>query len=362
MVLDFSGNVYGGTVYGGEYDLGTVFKVSGSGGETVLHSFSGSGGDSEHPRAGLVRDAKGTLLGTTWNGGTNQDGSIFRVSRSGTAKTLYSFVLGPDGDHPLADLVLDRNGNAYGTTFQGGNENARCWLTGYCGVVFELSKSGKYTVLYRFSGSDGANPLAGVILDDYGNLYGTTSNGGTGDCHGLGCGTVFKLDRKGKLTVLHNFAGGSDGECPAGDLVRDAVGNLYGTTEGNNLADTACNVGFPWNQYGTLFKVDKFGKETVLHNFVNNRVDGVYPQAGLARDAKGNLYGTTTTGGSKEGGTIYKVDSRGTETVLYNFLGTTDGYSPMSRLARDKKGNLYGTAVGGGDPSCYCGTVFKLSP
>ena len=344
--------------------MGTVFKVTGSGTETVQYSFAASGGDAEHPLAGLVRDGKGNWYGTTWNGGANQDGAIFRVSKSGKEKVLYSFVYSPSGSDPLADLALDGDGNLYGTTWSGGNPN--CQGFDYCGVLFRLSKTGKYTVLHTFSGPDGAYPLAGVILDDQGNLYGTTAFGGTGDCNGRGCGTVFKLDRKGKLTLLHNFAGGSDRECPKGDLVRDAGGNLYGTTEGN-LPGDICYVGPPLQDlYGTVFKVDKFGKETVLHNFVGNDIDGVFPEAGLVRDPEGNLYGTTNSGGPAGAGTVFKVNTGGTETVLYSFMGTTDGSYPVSRLARDKRGNLYGTARLSGDFSCDypagCGTVFKLSP
>jgi uncharacterized repeat protein (TIGR03803 family) len=308
VVLDSAGNLYGTTYNGGTYNLGTVFKVAASGAETLLYSMPESGGPGP-PQAGLVRDARGNLFGTTRKGGRNQDGAVFRVSNSGKEQVLYDFVYGPNGSEPLADLVLDRGGNLYGTTWSGGNAN--CQGFDFCGVVFKLSKSGKYTVLHRFSGPDGAYPLAGVTLDEEGNLYGTTSVGGSGPCKifkgaSMGCGTVFRLDRKGKLTVLHSFTGGSDGQCPSGDLVRDASGNLYGTTFGN-LPGPDCDFGPPHQQYGTVFKIDKHGKETVLHNFTYNGTDGTYPEAGLVRDAEGNLYGTTSGGGSAGGGgTMFK--------------------------------------------------------
>ncbi len=364
VVLDPRGNVYGTTDSGGDDNVGVVFDVTRSGTETILYSFSLSGGDAGSPQAALVRDAKGNLYGTTLNGGQNQVGAIFRVRKSGKEEVLYSFTYPGPGSDPTSDLVLDRKGNLYGTTWSGGDPN--CQNFDYCGVVFKLSKSGKYTVLHSFSGPEGAHPVGGVILDEQGNLYGTASHGGTGSCilqqGGFrGCGTVFKLDRKGKLTVLHNFTGGSDGQCPLGDLVRDEEGNLYGTTFGN-LPGPNCWFTPPHNQYGTVFKIDKHGKETVLHNFAYNGTDGTYPVAGPARDAQGNLYGTSLGGGSACCGTVFKVDSMGTETVLYNFTGTTDGGHPLSRPILDMAGNLYGTTEFYGDPTCGCGTVFKLSP
>jgi len=368
VILDSSGNVYGTTNFGGVSGVGTVFRVDAGGRESVLHNFSLSGGDAHSPVSGLIRDAASSLYGTTIGGGQNDDGAIYRITKLGKEKVLHSFANDTNGLQPWSDLVFDRDGNAYGTTYQGGDPS--CQQFNWCGVVFRLSRGGKYTVLHAFSGPDGAYPLAGVILDDKGNIYGTTSFGGTGPCVQFrtvitGCGVVFKLDRKGKLTVLHSFAGGLDGQCPAGDLVRDADGNLYGTTAGNTLLFN-CDFGPLSIQYGTVFKVDKHGNERVQHVFSNNGTDGVYPHAGLIRDAKGNLYGTTIGGGTSGYGTVFKVDGHGTTTVLYGLNGTTDGGLPLSRLARDKAGNLYGTTVLDGDPSCNqgsgCGTVFEVSP
>ena len=199
------------------------------------------------------------------------------------AATLYSFSGPPDGMNPQADLVEDTKGNLYGTTSQGGVTGGACGSLG-CGVVFKLDTTGKETVLYSFAGepTDGADPMAGLILDVSGNLYGTTSQGGTSNF-----GTVFKLDTTGKETVLYSFTGKpTDGADPMAGLVLDAAGNLYGTT---SQGGTSSN-------FGTVFKLGTTGKETVLYSFTGGPSDGADPMAGLVLDAAGNLYGTTSQG------------------------------------------------------------------
>jgi uncharacterized repeat protein (TIGR03803 family) len=203
------------------------------------------------------------------------------------------------------------------------------------------------TVLHRFTSSpDGAYPYAGLVRDAAGNLYGTTYEGGSSDLRDgvSGYGTVFKLDTSGTETVLHRFTSSPDGAYPYAGLVRDAAGNLYGTTSEGGSSD-----------YGTVFKLDTSGNETVLHNFTGG--DGSYPYAGLVRDATGNLYGTTLYGGASGVGTVFKLDTSGNETVLHNFTGG-DGAYPYAGLVRDATGNLYGTTFRGG--SSDYGTVFKL--
>jgi len=210
-----------------------------------------------------------------------------------------------------------------------------------------------FTLLYSFTGgTDGRTPLGGVILDAAGNLYGTTSQGGNLACS-LGCGTVFKVERAGNETVLYSFAGtgAGDGEYPNAALVRDAAGTLYGTTVGGGASG-----------YGTVFKLDTTGKETVLYSFTGTGGDGKSPFAGVVRDGQGNLYGTTQAGGVLNYGTVFKLDTTGKETVLYSFAGTGgDGAQPMSGLARDANGNLYGTTNSGGTGiEGGNGVVFKL--
>jgi uncharacterized repeat protein (TIGR03803 family) len=245
-----------------------------------------------------------------------------------------------------------------------------------CGTVFKLDTSGQETVLYRFTfaNGDGMMPFieGSVMRDSQGNLYGTTFYGGDPRCFNdgeyYGCGIVFKLDPSGRETVLHKFEGAanSDGAGPGARLVQDGLGNLYGTT--NNGGDVDCVARYYEPGCGTVFKIDTAGHETVLHQFTGANSDGEIP-SGLILDPQGNLYGTTTFGGRYGYGTVFRVDPSGHETVLYSFRGpgAGDGASPVSGLTRDAQGNLYGTTADGGNLNCSgaltpaCGTVFKLS-
>ncbi len=324
--------------YGSVFSL---FSLSGSGQENVLYSFTG-GRDGGEPEAGMILGTDGVLYGTT---GTN----VFSVTLNGHERVLHIF----DGNEfPQAALVEDAQNNLYGTTMQGAS----------FGVVYKVSACGAETlvcpetVLYAFTGSgdiDGAYPVAPLILDKAGNLYGTTSQGGFTNCMVLGnqtgCGTVFKVSPKGKETVLYRFTGGTDGATPRSGLISDMHGNLYGTT----------SLGGTYNQ-GTIFKLDPAGNETILHTFED--LDGAEPTAGLIRDNAGNFYGTTSGGGLYGGGAIFKLDSNGMETVLYSLNGTTDGSYVRAGLVRDAKGDLYGTAHFGGAQDGGYGTVFELIP
>jgi uncharacterized repeat protein (TIGR03803 family) len=195
------------------------------------------------------------------------------------------------------------------------------------------------TTLYTFTGPEGSVPFAGVIRDSAGNLYGTTFYGGAYfNSEPYGFGVVFKLDTSNNETVLYSFAGGTDGANPYGGVIRDSAGNLYGTTSAG---------GSPTCQCGTVFKVSSGGKETVLYRF-RGGTDGAFPWGGVIRDSAGNLYGTTSAGGYKNYGTIYKINASGQESVLYRFRGGSDTYTPAAALIRDSAGNLYGT-------TCECG-------
>jgi uncharacterized repeat protein (TIGR03803 family) len=264
---------------------------------------------------------------------------------------LYSFTGEPDGEIPLASLIQDAAGNLYGTVVTGGTGECGYYPYKGCGTVFMLNKSGEETVLHSFTGTggDGGNPYAGLIRDAEGNLYGTTSAGGTSDA-----GTVFKLSKTGKETVLYSFPG-NVGAVPYAGLVRDAAGNLYGTTiAGGEFG------------YGTVFELSTTGKDTILYSFTGIGDDGIHPYGGLVRDAEGNLYGTTFAGGASGYGTVFKLSKTNTETVLYSFTGTPDGVYPEAGVVRDAKGNLYGTTYYGGSEACYdgypygCGVVYKV--
>jgi len=323
-----------------------VFKLDNTGKETVLYSFAG-GSDGANPHASLVRDTAGNLYGTTVYGGLNGCaggcGTVFKVDKTRKETVLYEFIGGPDGAHPYAGLLRDSAGNLYGATTQGGALGL--------GVVFKVDTTGNQTVLHSFAGgpADGESPFAGLIRDAAGNLYGTTQNGGHSNF-----GTVFMLDTTGKETVLYSFSGGADGGYPYyGHLIRDAAGNLYGATfEGGSKA---CPAGC-----GVVFRLDKTGKETVLYSFTGGTSDGQFPFAGLVADAAGNLYGTTYLGGAFGSGTLFKLDKNGNETVLVSLAFSTDGAYPYAGLIRDSAGSLYGTTETGG--SAFAGTVFKLVP
>ncbi len=336
LTRDAAGDLYGTTSEGGASGQGAVYKIDASGRETVLHSFSGS--DGSNPEAGVTRDAAGDLYGTTYFGGASGFGTVYKIDPSGQETVLHSFT-GGDGSYPKAGVVRDPAGNLYGTTSEGG-------ASGF-GTVYKIDASGQETLLYSFTaGADGASPGAAVIRDAAGNLYGTTEDGGTS-----GIGTVYKLDALGHETLLHSFSG-SDGQNPYAGVVRDADGDLYGTTAYGGASDA-----------GTVYKIDASGQETVLHSFTG-LTDGGYPYAGLIRDAAGNLYGTTFAGGAGLSGIVYEINPTGLETVLYSFqnfyLGAPSGAFPSADLTEDGSGNLFGTTTGGGTTGG--GVVFELVP
>jgi uncharacterized repeat protein (TIGR03803 family) len=333
LARDSAGNLYGTTLSGGTVGSGTVFKLDPSGKETILHSFTGNGGDGVLPFAGVTLDSAGNVYGTTYSGGTEGWGTVFKIDASGNYSVLYSFTgSGVDGEGPYGGVIVDSAGNVYGTTEYDG--------LGGQGIVFKLDPSGNESVLYSFSGlnGDGDTPDGGLVRDSAGNLYGTTFLGGLG-----GGGIVFEIDTSGNETVLHNFAG-PDGAHPKAGLVRDSAGNLYGTTSTGGSAND-----------GTVFKLDASGNETVLHSF--NGSDGDWVGAAVTLDAAGNLYGTTVLGGTNNMGTIFKLDSSGNETVLHSFAGS-DGERPYGNILLDAAGNLYGTTTYGG--SIGYGNVFEL--
>jgi uncharacterized repeat protein (TIGR03803 family) len=266
-----------------------------TGNETILYSFPGRGANGSSPEAALTRDASGNLYGTTHGGGAFGAGVVFKLDTAGKETILHSFTGGADGGFPLSRLVRDSSGNLYGTTSDGGVFNSGACAGSGCGVVFKLATTGKETLLHSFTGgADGTYLFAGLIRDASGNFYGTTVLGGNTSCNsGSGCGTVFKLDTTGKKTGLHKFTGAS-GASPYAALIRDASGNLYGTTYGGGV-----------HGLGTVFKLATTGKETVLHSF--SGPDGKNPVAALILDASGNLYGTTFNGGAHGLGTVFKL-------------------------------------------------------
>lgn len=334
LAIDKAGNLYGVT---GIYVL---YQLSPSGTFNIFYSFTGFGSDA-YPNSALIFDAQGNLYGTT----VGNDGEIFMLSPSGQETVLFSFPGNTDAFEPQGGLVFDKAGNLYGSTIEGGGSNN-------AGTVFQLNPTtGVLTVLYALNGgADGGYPL-GVVLDKKGNIYGTTANGGNSKF-----GVVFKVTAAGKETVLHSFTpNGQDGFGPNGPLAIDSKGNLYGTTTSGGAKGA-----------GTVFKITPSGKETILHSFSGGS-DGVQPMAGVVLDAKGNIYGTTYLGGAFGLGTVYKVTPSGTATTLHSFQQNgIDGTQPMAPVIVDAAGNVYGTTVFGGNssncPIYGCGTIFKIAP
>ncbi len=341
LVQATNGDLYGTTWVGGANDYGTVFKITTGGTLTTLHSFDNT--DGANPDAGLIQATNGDFYGTTPGGGTNGEGTVFRITASGTLTTLYNFCSQTnctDGESPREGLVQATNGAFYGTTIFGGAYDS--------GTVFKITASGALTTLYSFCGcGDGAYPAAVLIQAANGDFYGTTSSGGTD-----GDGTVFKMTAAGTLTTLHSF-GVTDGANPDAGLTQATNGDFYGTTPGGGA-----------NGDGTVFRITASGTLTTLHSFFNT--DGANPYAGLVEATDGNFYGTTELGGANAYGTIFKVTPSGKLTTLYSFCqqsSCTDGAEPYAGLVQDTNGTFYGTTYQGASTDCYdgCGTVFSLS-
>jgi uncharacterized repeat protein (TIGR03803 family) len=331
LVQGSDGNFYGMASGGGAAGYGTIFKINSSGSLTSLYSFGGN--DGETPMAGLVQGGDGNFYGTTSGGGPTDNGTVFKISASGSLTTLYSFTGGYDGRAPTSRLVQGSDGNFYGTTSD---------VTNGYGTVFKISAGGLLTTLYSFINfSDGDMPN-GLVQGGGSNFYGTTSGGGTN-----GQGTVFKISASGSLTTLYSFTGGNDGGFPWAGLTQGTNGNFYGTTYFGGS-----------NGYGTVFKISVSGSLTSLYSFTGSN-DGQYPQAGLVQGTDGIFYGTTSSGGSDYGGTVFKISASGSLTPLHTFTGQNDGEFPRAGLAQGNDGNFYGTTSTGG--TNRFGTVFKIS-
>jgi uncharacterized repeat protein (TIGR03803 family) len=364
LVQATNGNLYGTTNAGGANSVGTVFKITPKGTLTTLHSFDGT--DGSYPYAGLVQATDGNFYGTTYIGGANGQGTVFKITPSGTLTTLYSFCSQggfncTDGADPLAGLVLATNGDFYGTTQYGG---ANCIANGGCGTVFSITPSGTLTTLHSFAGypTDGSNPQGALVQGTDGSLYGTTVQDGPNCIADGGCGTVFKITPSGTLTTLYNFCsqGGSnctDGKYPNAGLIQGTNGDFYGTASAGGANCTA------YGGCGTIFKIIPSGMLTTLYNFCSqggsNCTDGAQPDAGLVQGTDGNFYGTTVSSGANNDGTAFSITPSGsTLTTLHSFDGT-DGYQPYATLVQATCGKFYGTTYAGGTNND--GTVFSLS-
>jgi uncharacterized repeat protein (TIGR03803 family) len=366
LVQDSQGSFYGTTYYGGKYSVGTVFKLS-SGVESVIYSFSGQdnasvGGlpgsaDGAHPSAGLVQDSAGNLYGTTVEGGTSAGGghgTVFKITPQGAESVLYTFCLNgcSDGELPFSQLTLGSDGYLYGTA--GGGTTSG-------GIVYKMTTAGAETVLYSFKAAttDAEGPQAGVIRDGVGNLYGTAAVGGNNSS-----GAIFKVTPGGTETLLYSFcavntasANCADGSYPSTGLIWGADGNIYGATGGGGAYSL-----------GAVFKITPAGAYTVLHSFCGDAnvpgcTDGSEPIGPLMQASDGNFYGMTHGGGANNWGSVFKITPTGVETTIFSFQAdnntNTSSLDPTAGLVQGSDGNFYGMTDPGG--SWSEGALFNLT-
>ncbi len=354
LISNAIGNLlYGTTYYGGANGYGTVYNITKTGAINLLHSFTGA--DGEYPNAGVIFDSAGNLYGTASGGGKYGYGVVFKVFASGNFKVIWNFGAEPVGGVPMGSLAIDSSDNIYGTTeFYGGGGN--CQGLG-CGGLWQISSSGVFTPLYAFTGtSDGGQPYAGVHITSTGVLWGTAQVGGNLTACPNGCGVVWKyIPQILQFDTVHEFRG-SDGAYPYAGVTEDSAGNFYGTTYGGGLAGCADGCGL-------IYKIASNGVFSILHKFTGGR-DGGEPISTVAFDVSGNLYGTTLAGGDGTGcggagcGVIYKSSNTGNLSVLHAFTGRGDGGQPYAAVS-PQGSVLYGTANIGG--SGGAGVVFKAA-
>jgi uncharacterized repeat protein (TIGR03803 family) len=324
------GNLYGTTTGGGSDGDGTIFKITTNGLLTTVLSFDFNNGAI--PYGGLLLGKDGLFYGSAYFGGSYSDGTLFKLTASGTLNVLKS-LNGNNGMNPVAAMVQASDGNLYGTALGGG-------AYGF-GTIFRLTTGGALTTLVSFDDTDGAYPSPVLAIGSDGNLYGTTENGGT-----YGLGTVFKMSLSGVFTNLYSFTGGNDGGIPIPGVVQAADGNFYGTTSEGGVDGN-----------GTVFEITSSGTLTTRYTFTGG-TDGASPWGGLLQAADGNLYGTTQFGGTYGFGTVFQIAPTGLLVTMAQFDGYT-GATPAAALIQAKDGGLYGTTTGGG--VAQEGVIYRLS-
>lgn len=378
LIQASDGNLWGTTTSGGAYAVpfgsasGTIYSLNPTTGtETVRYSYK----SDANPLSGLLQSNLGGLWGTTNGDGRYQSGTVFRISpRSGGPVTLHTFgnSSNSDGIMPSGNLIRDKKGFLWGTTEGGGaNSSTACAELLYnrtlgtagCGTVFKLLGlgGGGYRIVHNFSANstDGFVPFAGLMQDTNGNFWGTTAAGGGGSCTWgqstiIGCGTVFEITANGTYSVVHAFANdGVDGANSAAPLIQDTNGNIWGTTQSGGAFGA-----------GTVFKIATNGTYSIVYSFAGSSTDGFFPSTGLMQDTNGDIWGTTSVGGTGGYGTVFEIARDGTYSVVHNFDdGSTtfaDGDNPEAGLMQDTNGNIWGTTYGGGTGGN--GTVFEITP
>ena len=357
LVQGTNGNFYGTTFEGGTNGEGTAFEITPAGALTTLYNFCAQPKcyDGAGP-SGLILASNGNLYGITSSTEVINLGTVFEITPEGTFTTIYHFCPQygcDDGMYP-SSLLQASNGNFYGTTSHGGVNGT--------GTVFEVTAEGVLTTLHTFNFADGTYPT-GLVQATNGNFYGTTFEGGSINCSGsAGCGTVFEMTPAGKLTTIYIFCSQSchDGAWPAGGLIQASNGNIYGTTTAGGAYDDSA---------GTVFEITPAGKLTAFYSFCEGQTkctDGTGgPPYVLMQATDGNLYGTTAGANynvTNKNGTIFELTTTGELTTLYNFCSQTgciDGADPIAGVLQGTDGILYGTTASGGTDND--GVVFSLS-
>jgi uncharacterized repeat protein (TIGR03803 family) len=325
LIRDAQGTLFGTSGTGGHRNKGTLFKLASDGTETILYSFT-----NDPPIDAFAMDSDGNFFGASIGGAKLNNGVIFEISSLGTQTILHKFTGKLDGATPLGGVTRDANGNLFGTTFNGGK-------SGF-GTVFEIDAHNKFSTLHAFSDSDGRDPSGGVTLDDKGNIYGVADGGGQFD-HGV----LYKLDAGGGFTILHSFTA-QDGY-PVGRVVFNSQGDIFGTAvQGGDFG------------VGSLFEIDASGNFKTIHSFENSQNDGISPNGSLVVEPNGILFGVTQQGGEFGGGVIYKLIPRGKFSLLHSF-GGEDGITPASCLVSDNMGHLFGATTAGA--TYNAGTLYR---
>ena len=328
------GNFYGITYRGGTFIHGTIFKVTPTGVYTVLRNLNTADGFPSTTSNSLVQHTDGFLYGMMYSGGSNYNGTIFKISTTGTFTVLRNLASHPDGGYPYGSLIVGTDGNLYGMTNSGGTSTG--------GTIFKISTTGTYTIIKNLTlATDGGNPQGDLFKGSDGLYYGMTYSGGSNLY-----GTAFKISATGTFTVITRFNGGIGGGAPYESLVQGKDNAFYGTTYIGGAYD-----------FGTVFKLCG-GTATVLHSF-NRNPESNYPKGSLIQATDGYFYGMAEQGGNNSAGTIFKISSTGTYIILHHFVAATEGSNPQGSLIQGADGYLYGMTKAGGTNNV--GTIFKIS-
>jgi len=336
------GNFYSTSGRGGNYNMGSAFKLTPAGQIMVLYGFGGTfiNNEGSFPSSGLTPGSDGSFYGAAYTGGAYNVGTVFKITPSGTLNQLYDFTGGTDGASPLAAPIEGSDGNLYGTAAAGGANH---------GIIYKITAAGKFSLLHTFAGSDGGFAQSQLIQGTDGNFYGTTSGGGANG----NLGTIFKITPAGKLTTLFSFDS-VHGTSPDASLIQGKNGNFYGSARFGGLYG-----------HGVIFMITPTGRLSVLHDFcpVAGCADGSSPDTALVQGSDGNFYGVASDGANSYG-TLFKMTPAGAFTVLHTF-DPTSGWTPVT-LTQPTNGLLYGAASAGGTgtgcgSSSGCGTFFNLN-